>query len=201
MNLKKEKTNIIQKKRCVLLWTHFEQLHSRHLVRSLTGSCTACGCLQEHSGLHIVTSNPFLSVQQGVKKDYLLLVLPSREEGLAYFFWPSKHVDIVGTLATVLERHHQGQHCRCKNSPLSRVPSQIARSSALPVCAFHTGGCKSSEKVAQVFDRYVNQNFVLLLNQHFHTWSTRTFFCHSTKLRKHQSSTERSVFMVVLKCR
>ena len=90
----------------MLLWTYFEQLHSRHLVRSLTGSCTACGCLQEHSGLHIVTSNPFLSVQQGVKKDYLLLVLPSREEGLAYFFWPSKHVDIVGTLATVLETDH-----------------------------------------------------------------------------------------------
>ena len=85
------------------LSTYFEQLHSRHLVRSLTGSCTACGCLQEHSGLHIVTSNPFLSVQQAVKKDYLLHGLPPREEGLAYFFWPSKHVDIVGTLATVLE--------------------------------------------------------------------------------------------------
>ena len=99
------------------------------------------------------------------------------------------------------ERSSRSMLSSCKNSPLSRVPSQIARSSALPVCAFHTGGCKSSEKVAQVFDRYVNQNFVLLLNQHFHTWSTHTFFCHSTKLRKHQSSTERSVFMVVLKCR
>ena len=41
--------------------TYFEQLHSRHLVRSLTGSCTACGCLQEQSGLHMVTSKPFLS--------------------------------------------------------------------------------------------------------------------------------------------
>ena len=50
------------------LSTYFEQLHSRHLVRSLTGSCTAWGCLQEHSGLHIVTSNPFLLVQQAVKK-------------------------------------------------------------------------------------------------------------------------------------
>ena len=117
--MKEEKTNIIQKKRCVLLWTYFEQLHSRHLVRSLTGSCTACGCLQEHSGLHIVTSNPFLSVQQAVKKDYLVHgCLPPREEGLAYFFWPSKHVDIVGTLATVLERHHQGQHCHCKKNHL-----------------------------------------------------------------------------------
>ena len=43
--------------------TYFEQLHSRHLVRSLTGSCTACGCLQEHSGLHMVTSKPFLSIK------------------------------------------------------------------------------------------------------------------------------------------
>ena len=77
MNLKEEKTNIIQKNRCVLLWTYFEQLHSRHLVRSLTGSCTAWGCLQEHSGLHIVTSNPFLSVQQGVKKGLFIAWLAS----------------------------------------------------------------------------------------------------------------------------
>ena len=44
----------------VTLSTYLEQLHSRHLVRSLTGSCTACGCLHEQSGLHIVTSKPFL---------------------------------------------------------------------------------------------------------------------------------------------
>ena len=109
-------------------FTYFEQLHSRHLVRSLTGSCTACGCLQEQSGLHMVTSKPFLSIK--VEKinqsffawwqQYIVTMLnkdlPSGEKSLPYLLRSSKHVNKVRTLATLLKMSSRSSSEHSRNN-------------------------------------------------------------------------------------